>query len=210
MSRVSVNFEVSEEVYEEVVHPKKMDKRFSRLLVALLEGYLEDDYIRAFVDGDLEGRDSSVGDALKNALNEAKEAHAESGFFTQKARGTAQEGLDTFGGRESDGEEDSRIDDLTNQVSNLTQMVEKLVAGGVELEKPHKPEGAPKPIPSTPEPGLSQTPVSVVDSIDDEDIEYDDEEEDYSGDDYDDVDDGPPDAKNFLNKLATGTIKSGL
>ena len=54
MVRTNILVEVDEKVNNLVVIPHKRAKTFSKLMASLLQGYVEDEYIRAYADGTLE------------------------------------------------------------------------------------------------------------------------------------------------------------
>lgn len=62
--RMNVNISVGEHLFEEIVYPAKDEKRLGKLVVSLLEAYRVDEYVRAFIDGDLEDKNAQANSEL--------------------------------------------------------------------------------------------------------------------------------------------------
>lgn len=78
MPSVRLVLTVPEHIHANFVTPKKLQKSLNKTLLSLMEGYLNDDYIRAYVEGDLghvaEDIVSSMREDLQNAFPKTDEA----------------------------------------------------------------------------------------------------------------------------------------
>lgn len=96
MRNVSVFISVRDELYNMVVEPYKKTKSFSKLITSLLEGYLTDDYIRAFVDGTIDLLRKESEDSLEEALNEMRESLSNMGVYTNSLKSVNRQGSEYF------------------------------------------------------------------------------------------------------------------
>lgn len=71
MTKVSINLDIPANLYDEVVYPKKMDKKFNALMVDLLRIYHENSNVQALVDGG--PADNAFESVLDNLISQAND-----------------------------------------------------------------------------------------------------------------------------------------
>ena len=96
MRRTSVMIEVDDEVYASVVEPLKRNKSFAKLISSLLNGYISDGYIRAFVDDGLEEVRKAVVGSFAESVGEMESVLANMGLFTDELNAHSQAGYSKF------------------------------------------------------------------------------------------------------------------
>lgn len=106
MRRTSVLLEFSENVYDSLVEPLKRSKSFSKFVSALVTGYLNDPYIKAYADGNLDDYKKAYVSALDDQLDEMSESLANMGFFTDALESVSAGGKDHFAEKKKKAEED--------------------------------------------------------------------------------------------------------
>lgn len=156
MVKTSMLIEVSEEVNNLVVVPHKRNNTFSKLMATLLQGYIEDSYIRAYAEGTLvEMRKSSV-DELDETLNSMASSLASLGIYTSELKSSTEGGLRHFNSysenkevdidftkktketkesTKSDKDEDlvKSVEELKQQNEMILNMMQKLMSGEVQV-----------------------------------------------------------------------------
>lgn len=94
--RTNVMIEVEEDVFLSIVEPHKRNKTFSKLISSLLNGYISDGYIRAFVDDNLEEVRKAVVGSFEDSVGEMESVLANMGLFTDELGAHAQAGYSKF------------------------------------------------------------------------------------------------------------------
>lgn len=145
MRKTNVFLEVEDRVYELVIVPHKREKTFSKLVAALLKGYIEDEYVRAFGDetiGDM--RKASV-DSLESILDGMHESMSNLGLLSDELEENTQKGKKFFEEKQSgeipqeqDSEVKREVEGLKKDVSaiygqnaQILQLLQQIVAGDV-------------------------------------------------------------------------------
>lgn len=105
MKRTNVFLEVDDKVYNTVVEPHKRAKTFSRLIAALLKGYIEDEYVRAYGDEMVDDLRKASVDSLDSALSEMQESLANIGMFTDELQMVNSKGSSFFNKKTTDYQE---------------------------------------------------------------------------------------------------------
>lgn len=96
MVKTSMLITVSDELNNFVVSPHKKNNTFSKLIVTLLEGYMNDSYIQAYAEGTLvESRQKSLND-LDNTLANMASSLASLGVYTSDMKSSTEGGLRYF------------------------------------------------------------------------------------------------------------------
>jgi hypothetical protein len=91
--------DVSDEVYADLVEPHKRQKTFSKLIVALLQGYISDPHIRAVVDDSFDdGRRTVVG-SFEDSILDMEASLAKMGLITDSLHANANAGYSKFNSR---------------------------------------------------------------------------------------------------------------
>ena len=106
MRRTSVLLEFSENVYDALVEPLKRSKSFSKFVSALVTGYLNDPYIKAYADGNLDDYKKAYVSAFDDQLDEMSESLANMGFFADALESVSAGGKDHFAEKKKKAEED--------------------------------------------------------------------------------------------------------
>lgn len=120
MRKTNVFLEVEDRVYDLVIVPHKREKTFSKLVAALLKGYIEDEYVRAFGDetiGDM--RKASV-DSLESILDGMHESMSNLGLLSDELEENTQKGKKFFE------EEKSKVNTQEVEDSEVKKDVEEL------------------------------------------------------------------------------------
>lgn len=102
MRRTNVFIEVEDNVYDIVVEPHKRAKTFSRLIAALLKGYIEDDYVRAYGDDMVDDLKKASVDSLDSALSDMQASLANIGLFTDELQMVNTKGSNFFSKKQED------------------------------------------------------------------------------------------------------------
>lgn len=96
MRRTSVLIEVDDDVYNGLVEPHKRNKTFSKLIASLLNGYISDSYIRAFVDDNLEEVRKAVVGSFEDSVGEMESVLASMGLYTDELGAHSASGYNRF------------------------------------------------------------------------------------------------------------------
>lgn len=94
--RTNILLEFSDEVYDTLVEPLKKNKSFTKLVSTLIDGYLNDGYIRAFADDTLDGIRNKAVSSFNDSIDSMNETLSEMGLFTDELEATAMGGRDMF------------------------------------------------------------------------------------------------------------------
>ena len=106
MRRTSVMIEVEDTVYSGLVEPHKKNKTFAKLISSLLNGYLQDGYIRAYVDDDFEEVRRAVVGSFADSVDEMESTLANMGLFSDELGARSQAGYHKFQQRRFQQEEE--------------------------------------------------------------------------------------------------------
>lgn len=169
MRRTSVMIEVDDQVYDSLVEPLKRNKMFAKLISSLLNGYLNDSYVRALVDDNFEdvhkavvGAFDELADSMEASLAnmglfvDEMEANAKAGYKKfQSKREESAKGLNGFGKVNNDGTGSkdggntapdyvealsARVDALERTVRDGINQMLKVLEGSVVPKKPTEPD----------------------------------------------------------------------
>ncbi len=147
MKKTNVMIEVSEDLYDEVVHPYKKQKGFGKLVVQLLEAYRTNDSIYSYINGTMDRLEDEATQELLKDLNSMTQSLNMFGTFQSQAEVLIDEGqraFDSFGERAMDDstkynpDEDKEVltrEDVVNivnsSVSEIKDMLQELLQKGV-------------------------------------------------------------------------------
>jgi len=132
---VSTNIlvEVEESVYSMVVLPHKKSKTFSKLVASLMQGYVEDEYIRAYVEGTLSTMQKAAVNSLDGILGNMTQSLANMGLYTKEMQNNSKKGFETFNGK---GKEEqlltpavvnTEVEELKDDISMLKKQNEEIL-----------------------------------------------------------------------------------
>lgn len=121
MRRTSVMLEFSDEVYDNIVEPMKKNKSFSKLLATLTEGYLNDGYIRAFADDNLENMRKAAVDSFSKSIDSMMGSLSNMGLFTDELEATATDGKERFS-KKAEEQRESLPQDSGNSSTDIEKL----------------------------------------------------------------------------------------
>lgn len=87
---------VDEDVYNLVVQPHKHDKTFSKLVAALLNGYLQNDFIRSYAENYIGGINKAVVNDLDMVIDEMNQSLFNIGLYHSELENIAEAGVNLF------------------------------------------------------------------------------------------------------------------
>ena len=97
MSRkVSIMVDVDEALYTEVIEPHKKNRSFSKLILKLLEGYQQDEYVNAYGNGVVAELQAEADNAFQASIDSMKATMINMEILKEEAEMTSEEGIDSF------------------------------------------------------------------------------------------------------------------
>lgn len=97
MSRkVSIMVDVDEALYTEVIEPHKKNRSFSKLILKLLEGYQQDEYVNAYGNDVVAELQAEADNAFKASIDSMKATMINMEILKEEAEMTSEEGIDSF------------------------------------------------------------------------------------------------------------------
>lgn len=97
MSRkVSIMVDVDEALYTEVIEPHKKNRSFSKLILKLLEGYQQDEYVNAYGNGVVAELQAEADSAFQASIDSMKATMINMEILKEEAEMTSEEGIDSF------------------------------------------------------------------------------------------------------------------
>lgn len=145
MRPVNMMIEVEDNVYDTVVAPHKKAKTFSKLIATLLKGYIENQYVRAYVDGTLDSMHKASVSALDDAIAGMSQSLASMGIYSSELTSVANEGKEIFSKAAEEHDESldkvmSEMSDIREQNKNILLMLEKLSEKGIATQVIEQPK----------------------------------------------------------------------
>lgn len=97
MSRkVSIMVDVDEALYTEVIEPHKKNRSFSKLILKLLEGYQQDEYVNAYGNDVVAELQAEADNAFQVSIDSMKATMINMEILKEEAEMTSEEGIDSF------------------------------------------------------------------------------------------------------------------
>jgi len=97
MSRkVSIMVDVDEVLYTEVIEPHKKNRSFSKLILKLLEGYQQDEYVNAYGNDVVAELQAEADSAFQASIDSMKATMINMEILKEEAEMTSEEGIDSF------------------------------------------------------------------------------------------------------------------
>lgn len=97
MSRkVSIMVDVDEALYTEVIEPHKKNRSFSKLILKLLEGYQQDEYVNAYGNDVVAELQAEADNAFQASIDSMKATMINMEILKEEAKMTSDEGIDSF------------------------------------------------------------------------------------------------------------------
>lgn len=97
MSRkVSIMVDVDEALYTEVIEPHKKNRSFSKLILKLLEGYQQDEYVNAYGNDAVAELQAEADSAFQASIDSMKATMINMEILKEEAEMTSDEGIDSF------------------------------------------------------------------------------------------------------------------
>lgn len=117
---------LTDEVYDNVVVPRKKAKAFTKLVESLLEGYYRNQGIQAYIDGVIENLEEESLKALDEAIAGIQGSMSRMGLLKDDLEDTVNEGVEIFaGGNGSVSKEE--FNDLRSEFTEMKQQNEKIL-----------------------------------------------------------------------------------
>jgi len=146
MPSVKLLLTVSEELYEAFVLPKKQQKGLNKAVIGLMSSYVNDDYVRSHVDGDLRTASVNAIEELKDSLSDVLAsgdqklafgaATTQAGLESMQrtvdgiSTSTESEERSTVGVSQEDFE--AKFNEVNERFDALTSLLEKFIVSGVQ------------------------------------------------------------------------------
>ena len=136
MRRTNVFIDVEDDVYDLVVSPHKKAKSFSRLMASLLQGYIEDEYIRSYGDGTLHDMRKASVDSLDSIIGTMTESLSNFGLFTDELEVSNNRGKELFNSKKSKQEDivSKHVSDIKEESELVNKENNKLKEEVVNLK----------------------------------------------------------------------------
>jgi hypothetical protein len=136
MRRTNVFIDVEDDVYDLVVSPHKKAKSFSRLMASLLQGYIEDEYIRSYGDGTLHDMRKASVDSLDSIIGTMTESLSNFGLFTDELEVSNNRGKEIFNSKKSKQEDivSKHVSDIKEESELVNKENNKLKEEVVNLK----------------------------------------------------------------------------
>lgn len=97
MSRkVSIMVDVDEALYTEVIEPHKKNRSFSKLILKLLEGYQQDEYVNAYGNDVVAELQAEADSAFQASIDSMKATMINMEILKEEAEMTSDEGINSF------------------------------------------------------------------------------------------------------------------
>lgn len=107
MKNVNLLIKVSDDLYQDVVEPKKREKSFTSFMESLINSYYTNSAVQSIVEGSIDGIKEESMKSLNDALLKAKSSMSRLSLFADELESTTLEGESLF----SDyGESDTGLD----------------------------------------------------------------------------------------------------
>lgn len=144
MKNTNIFLEVDDITYNLVVAPHKKNKTFTKLINALLRSYMEDQYVRASVEGSLDDLKKQSAESLDSALSGLNQSLANMGLFTDELDMTAKKGTTFFSKKTQEHTEDKEKaesilkegkEKIDKENAELRQEMDSLRKGMEEVSK---------------------------------------------------------------------------
>lgn len=118
MRRTNIMLEFSDEVYDILVEPMKKNKSFSKLLASLVEGYLNDGYIRAYADDTLEDMRKAAVSSFSQSIDAMTESLSNMGLFADELESASLSGKTKFKAKAKKQAEELSKEDIPKKVDS--------------------------------------------------------------------------------------------
>ena len=88
--------DVDEALYTEVIEPHKKNRSFSKLILKLLEGYQQDEYVNAYGNDVVAELQAEADNAFQASIDSMKATMINMEILKEEAEMTSEEGIDSF------------------------------------------------------------------------------------------------------------------
>lgn len=88
--------DVDEALYTEVIEPHKKNRSFSKLILKLLEGYQQDEYVNAYGNDVVAELQAEADNAFQASIDSMKATMINMEILKEEAEMTSDEGIDSF------------------------------------------------------------------------------------------------------------------
>lgn len=141
MKKVSVMLEVDDTIYNCIVYPRRKEKTFSKLVASLLQGYANDNYVKAYAENTLNDLKKASVLALEGTIDEMQQSLSSLGLFTDELKSGIEYGQEYFGGGQEsvtqpqpvNKDYDERMSRIEDQQNKMYDMLCKLMENGISV-----------------------------------------------------------------------------
>lgn len=143
MKNTNIFLEVDDMTYNLVVAPHKKNKTFTKLVTALLRSYMEDQYVRASVEGTLDELKRQSLESLDSAVMGLNQSLSSMGLFTDELSMTAEKGAKFFSKKAKEQSEevksmspitvDQEKEDLRKEIDSLKDNMKEVTRQNADI-----------------------------------------------------------------------------
>lgn len=102
MKNVSVLIKVPDDLYEDVIEPKKREKSFTAFIESLLDAYYNNPSVQSIIEGSIDGLREESMQSLNAALMKASSSMSMLSLFSDELEETTQQGIRQFSSFQED------------------------------------------------------------------------------------------------------------
>lgn len=152
MRRTSIMLEFSDEIYDSLVEPMKKNRTFSKLIVSLINGYIADGYIHAYVDDTLDDLKRAAVDSFNSSIDSMSESLSNMGLFTDELDSMSSSAKTKFKDKAKEVAGDSKgnkptnnedIDKINKRIDDMQEDVNAKLSVLIDLISSLKSDGSP-------------------------------------------------------------------
>lgn len=152
MRRTSIMLEFSDEIYDSLVEPMKKNRTFSKLIVSLINGYIADGYIHAYVDDTLDDLKRAAVDSFNSSIDSMSESLSNMGLFTDELDSISSSAKTKFKDKAKEVAGDSKgnkpintedIDKINKRIDDMQEDVNAKLSVLIDLISSLKSDGSP-------------------------------------------------------------------
>jgi methyl-accepting chemotaxis protein len=134
--------EFSDEIYDSLVEPMKKNRTFSKLIVSLINGYIADGYIHAYVDDTLDDLKRAAVDSFNSSIDSMSESLSNMGLFTDELDSMSSSAKTKFKDKAKEVAEDSKgakptntedIDKINKRIDDMQEDVNAKLSVLIDL-----------------------------------------------------------------------------
>lgn len=125
MKVTNVSLELSDELYDNVVEPLKRSKSFSKIIAVLLQGYLEDEYIRNYTEESLDTMKKASLESISKVIGNMEYTMRKIGLMKETDKSILPNNISNDLSNEKISRLESELESLKAHNSQLEGMLEQ-------------------------------------------------------------------------------------